>query len=491
MGKKSFAAAVIVAPLFVSACAIAPTPVTTEEMAEVVKADRTFIEENSIPITGPITLEEAVARALKNNLDYRSRILEQSMAAGQLEAGKFDMLPKLLANAGYSWRDKDLTRNSTDSVTGQPSLANPSISSDRSHTTWDIGLSWSVLDFGVSYFNAQQNADRLLVANERRRKAMHTLIQNVRSTYWRALAAQKLRDAVKITSAEAEKALTDSRRLADNRVKSPTEPLRYQRNLLENLRLMENVERELSSAEIELASLIGVRLGTRLTLVEPAGMQLKPLTTSIDRMEEIALQNNADLREQVYNVRIAAVETRKALLKLLPNLSFDYGYMHDSDKYLINQAWQEAGAKVGFNLFNLISGPAQIRAAEMNTTVSESRRMALQMAVLSQVHMSAFQYDDALRQYERAVSINDIDSRLAQIAISQERSETGNGLERISANVTAILSSIRLYHAAAKANEAVSRVQASLGLEPEIGSLDDISLDELKERIAKILQEPI
>lgn len=468
-----------------------PAPVTSEEMAAVVEADRTFIEKNNVPVTAPITQEEAVARALKHNLDYRSRILEQNLAAGQFDAGKFDMLPRVLASAGYSWRDKELTRNSIDSVTGAPSLSNPSISTDRAHATWDIGLSWSVLDFGVSYYNAQQNADRLLVANERRRKAMHTLIQNVRSTYWRALAAQKLRAQVAATTEAAEAALADSRKILESGVKNPGEPLRYQRNLLENLRLMENVEHELAAASIELASLIGARVGDKLELVEPENIEFKPLTTDLARMEEMALMNNADLREQVYNVRIAAVETRKALVKLLPNVSFDYGFKNDNDKYLINQSWQEAGVKVGFNLFNLLSGPAQIKAAEMNTSVTEAKRMALQMAVLSQVHMSAYQYEDALRQYQRSVAIYDVDHKLAEIAINQERSATGNKLERISANVTSILSAIRMYHAVSKVNEAISRVQASLGLEPEIGSLDDISLEDLTAGIAKVLKEAI
>lgn len=477
--------------LVLSGCAVTPAPFTEAEIKAVVEADRSAIESAVTAVTGPVTLEEAVARALKHNLDYRTRLMEQSLAAGQLQAGQYDMLPRLLTNAGYSWRDKESVRNSVDSVTGKAQETNPSISSERSRPTWDIGLSWSVLDFGVSYFNAKQNADRLLVANERRRKAMHNLIQNVRTTYWRALAAQKLRDRVKVTIDEAEEALADSQRILSNMVRNPVEPLRYQRNLLENLRLLENVERELASSEIELATLMGLRSGTRIQLVEPELAGFKSLESGIERMEEIALLNNADLREQFYNARIAAAETRKAMLRILPNLSFDYGYKFDGDKYLINQTWQEAGAKVSMNLFNLISGPAQIRAAEMDVQVAESRRMALQMAVLSQVHLARYQYDDSLQQYQRAVSIHDVDHQLAEIATSAERSQMGNKLERISANVTSILSAIRLYHAIAKVNEATSRVQASLGLEPEIDSLDQVPLEDLTQMIGAILRESL
>ncbi|WP_168220532.1 TolC family protein [Azospirillum thermophilum] len=464
---------------------------TETEMSAVVDADRAIIESSAIGVTGPITLEEAVARALKQNLDYRTRLMEQTLAAGQLDASKYDMLPRLLTAAGYSWRDEDNIRKSVDSVTGRQSVGNPYISTDRERATWDIGLSWSILDFGVSYYNAQQNADRLLVANERRRKAMHNLIQSVRTTYWRALAAQQLREQVRSTITEAEAALADSRRIQENRVRNPVEPLRYQRNLLENLRLLENVDRELAVAEIELATLMGVRSGTRFTLVEPGKLDFRPLGGEVARMEEIALLNNADLREQFYNTRIAATDTRKALVKLLPNISFDYGYKYDGDKYLINQMWQEAGSRVALNLFNLISGPAQIRAAEMNVSAAEAKRMALQMAVLSQVHLARYQYDDALRQYRRAVSISDVDNELAAIARSQEQSQTGGSLERVSAKVTAILSSIRLYHAVAKVNEAISRVQASLGQEPEIGSLDEIPMDTLKEQVRKSLQQTL
>ena len=60
------------------------------------------------PISGPLTIEEAIARALKFNLERRVRMLEEAVALGQYEAGRYDMLPKLLAQAGYRSRSEDL-----------------------------------------------------------------------------------------------------------------------------------------------------------------------------------------------------------------------------------------------------------------------------------------------------------------------------------------------------------------------------------------------
>lgn len=469
-------------------CAIQPKPITENELVQTNQADRVSAKQGMPELAAPLSLEEAIARALKFNLEHRTRMLEQAQAAGQLDASHYDMLPRLMANAGYASRDEENVRRAVDSVTGLPSLANPYISSEKSHSTWDLGLTWNLLDFGASYYTAKQNADRLLIAQERRRKAMHILIQNVRTAYWRAQAAEKLSDRITLSIEHAESALKDAERVSSERIKSPAESLRYQRNLLENLRLLENVQRELASARIELAGLIGINPNTRIPLAEASMEQPISLDLPVERMEEIALTHNADLREQYYNARIAAADTRKALLKLLPGLSFDYGFKHDDDKYLINQQWRDAGLRVSFNLFNLLSGPSQMKAAEMSVKVAEARRMALQMTLLTQVHLARFQYDDAQRQYQRAAALHEVDSQLAQLTENQARSQMASQLDSISANVTAILSTMRRYQAMAKVHEAASKVQATLGMEPEIGSLDETDLPTLQKQIDNALK---
>src|SRR4051812_39023878 len=170
-----------------SACmAIKPQPLTAPEIATVSAADRKQAYQDVAPLSGPLTLDEAIARAIKYNLERRTRLLEQSLAYGQFELGNFDMLPKLMASAGYRERDNDLITRSKDSVTGMPSLAHPFISSERAATTTDLSFTWSLLDFGQSYYGAKQNADRALIAAEHSRKALHNLIQDVRIAFWRA-----------------------------------------------------------------------------------------------------------------------------------------------------------------------------------------------------------------------------------------------------------------------------------------------------------------
>lgn len=55
-------------------------------------------------------------------------------------------------------RNNDLASSSRSVLTGRQSLE-PSTSQDRRRATADLTASWNVLDFGVSYYQAQQQAD--------------------------------------------------------------------------------------------------------------------------------------------------------------------------------------------------------------------------------------------------------------------------------------------------------------------------------------------
>lgn len=471
--------------LSLAACTtIVPTPVAEDTLREQGRADRVAAQARVEPVGAELTLDEALARALKYNLDRRVRMMEEALAFRQLDAIHYDMLPKLLAQAGYTSRNNDKISESRNSDTGALS---PSrfVSQDRDHTVSSIGISWNLLDLGVGYYSTRQQADRALIAGEKRRKAMHVLMQDVRTAYWRALSAQKLRDEVRATIVMAEEALADSRNAEAARVRNPLDALRYQRQVLENLRLLEAIDQELSTAGVELAALINVPLGRRLQLVEPhTAVSRKPLELPVEAMEDVAMTANADIREQHYNGRVAREETRKTLLRLFPNLSFNYGLNHDTDSYLVNNDWNEAGVQLSFNLFNLFTGPAQMRVAEAGETLAEQRRIAVQMAVLAQVHLGRLQLANSLNQLDRAEAIWEADRRIAEHTSNREASQTVSKLDRVANQTTAILSLLRRNQALAQAQAAEARLQASLGIEPAIGSVDEVALADLTAQVA-------
>lgn len=481
--------ALLAASLSLAACStLRPEPVTPREVVDIAHADQLALRQEVAPLAGPLRLEEAIARAIKYNADRRVRRMEEVLAFGGMEAARYDMLPRLVAAAGYRDRSNDLLVLSQDLSTGRV-IGGQTISSSRSAATYDLTFSWSLLDFGQSYYAAKQSADRYLIAAERSRRALHLLVQDVRTAFWRVAAAQKLATELKQATQLGEDALSDARRIEAEGLRTPLEPLRYQRQLLENLRLLELVDQELSTARIELAQLINAPRHVPLEVVEPA-TALNPawLQQPVEQLEEQALAQNAELRESVYNARIARVETRRAMLRLFPGLSFNYAVRRSDDQYLINQSWNEAGLQLSMNLLGLLAAPAQRQMAEAGVKLADQKRMSTQMAVLSQVHLARLQYANAIRQYERADSIAQVDARIAQHVANQEAAARQTQLERVAQQTTAILSQLRRYQTLSNAQAAASKLQATLGLEPAIAGADALPLDALMRKVAAALQ---
>jgi outer membrane protein TolC len=186
-GKEALVAALCAA---LCGCALTPRPLDSAEREKLATETRQRMFDGQEQMAEPLTLAEATARAIKYQGEHRQRRMEEAASAAQLDVAKWDLLPKLMLNAGYSWRNNEafgfgFTPDGTIAV-------NPSASQERTHGTSSIGLAWNLLDFGVSYFKARQLADQKLITEERRRKAVQTLMHDVRVAWWRAEAAERL-----------------------------------------------------------------------------------------------------------------------------------------------------------------------------------------------------------------------------------------------------------------------------------------------------------
>jgi outer membrane protein TolC len=464
-----------------SACAVTPTPFTQDEFAAKAKADRAAMFEGQEALSKPLSLADAVARVLMYNLDKRSKMMEETLALGQLDLDRYDLLPKLAANAGYTERSEPNATRSRDLITQTTSTSNPSYSADRFAITNDLSLTWNILDFGASYYTAHQNADRALIASERRRKSVANLVQEVRFTYWRAAAAQVLKGKVVATIASAESALKDSERVEAEKLKNPTETLRIQKTLLESIRQLEAIDQELTTAKTELAALINLPPSSsfKLDVPENGGMKIPEWSMPIEAMEEAALTNNPDLREQDYQSRISVDDTKKEILKLLPGVTLSFSRQYDQNSFLEANRWNEMGAKVSWNLINLLSAPDRLAHADSAEKVADAKRLALRMAVLAQVHVVSFQFDSAAKQFARADKLWSIEKRLADASGNQSRGGTANDIERISTETSAIAAELRRFQTYAQMQSAYGKLQTTIGADAVPERIATHSLDGL------------
>ncbi|UXY15304.1 TolC family protein [Chitiniphilus purpureus] len=465
-------------------CAVQPQAIPVQERQADLARQRTAMFAEQEPLSGAITLEDAMARALKYNLDHRLKLMEEALAQRQLDLARWDLLPRLTAEAGYFWRSNELASSSRDYATGEQSLV-PSTSSDRTHETADLTLSWNVLDFGVSYYAAQQQADRVLVLRERRRKVIHLMMQQVRQAYWQAVGAQQLETKVEPILKLTQQALDDSRRIEQEKLQAPLDTLNYQRQLLDILRQLEAVRDELAQAKPRLASIMNVPPGSPYTLTQPEGFATPRLPIAPEAMEETALVHRPELVEAGYNERIGLWETRKAMAKLLPGLNIELGVNYDSDSYLVHQSWRDLGLRVSWNLLNLLNYKNIRGSAQAQYEVAQQQHLALNMAVLTQVHVAYRDYLGRKRQFELSNDMNEVDQRILTHTRNAAKADAQGKLNEIRAQASAVMSELRLYQTYGALQNAYGQMLATLGLDPLPDEVRAHDLGTLREAIVE------
>jgi len=464
-----FGASVLV--LAISGCAVTSEPIERSVSEQRARNDLHGMYKDQEPLSGALTLHQAMARAVKYNLEGRLKVMEEALAKRQSDLSSFDMLPRMALSAGYAGRNNTNASSSQSMLTGTQSLE-PSTSQDRDRRVADLTMVWNVLDFGVSYISAKQQGDQRLIIQERRRKVINTIVQDVRSAYWRAVAAERLLTQIDSLMARVDKAQVDSQSMSEQRIGDPVQALGYQRSLIEATRQLQEQRRALSLAKTELATLINLPMGTELRLATPDDYTVPQLKVNLASLEQEALANRPELREQDYQSRISAAETRKAMLRLLPGLEFSAGGHYDSNSFLVDNRWADYGAKITWNLFNVMSAPAAIDVAKAGEEVATARRQAMSIAVLAQIYVANANFQDAVRQFKTSEQLANIDGQiLTQLRNRHEAAGLGE-LDLIRGELSTLQADLRRDLAYADLRNAYGQIFASAGLDPLPEQLD-------------------
>lgn len=466
--------------LAISGCAVNTQPIGRLASEQRAKSDLQIMFKDQEPLSGPLTLHTAMARAVKYNLEARLKVMEEAMAYRQMDLARLDMLPRMALQAGYAGRSNVSASSSRSILTGNQSLE-PSTSQDRNREIGDLTMVWNVLDFGVSYVSAKQQADQRLIIKERRRKVVHTIIQDVRSAYWRALTAERLLKRIDTLMARVQSAQDNSRQMGQERVGDVVQTLGYQRALIEATRQLKEQRRALSLAKTELATLINLPLGSDFSLTDDSSYRVPELKVDLGRLEQEALTSRPELREQDYQARISAAETRKAML---PGLELNAGAHYDSNSFLSNQSWADYGAKITWNLFEVLKAPAAINLAKTGEQVAAARRQAMSIAVLAQLHVANANYHEARQRFQTSQELAGIDEQIVEQLRNRYQADGLGELALIQGELNVLHAELERDLAYADLRNAYGQIFASAGLDPLPSELPSGRLNDIASALA-------
>jgi multidrug efflux system outer membrane protein len=414
---------------FLTACAVTPQPISVNERYEEAKTDIKQLFAQQQPFAGKLDFYEALARGLKYNLDYRIKLVNNALQAGQLKVAMFTMFPSVNASGSVYARNNQYASSGITSAGSPTDVLNSTPNTVRSAR---MGLSWNILDFGLGYVRAKQQGERIFIAEEESRKQLQHLSQDVLVAYWSAYSAQELmRDAK-----EFQVLLTQAKNKLSAAMMDKSIPkeniLNYQSALLDGSRKIIQLQYKHDKAMIDLKHLLNLPPNAEFILQPPplalrTAHDLRHLDFS--KLDALTLVNRPELRGQDYQTRIAKLGIKTAILQALPGITLNEGWNYNSNKFLVNNVWVDRSMDVAWNLLNLASLPTTLETANTQVEYEKLKLMALTLTVLTETryaysHYESLrsEYDVAHKQTENANAIFTLNKnrRLASMASDQQ-----------------------------------------------------------------------
>ena len=483
--------------LVVAACSNrTPEPLVKEDIQASAQEDYELLKDSTADVPVEIDLYQAISIAIKNNRELRTQIMDSALTLGQIDVVKFDMLPKLSANAGYKVLEKHPASTSVSMVTEKDSDGNEitgtentaanaignsptySISQETPSYTNDIGFTWNALDFGLSYVRAGQQADRYLISKELERKAIHNLTKEVIYAYWKTLSADELLAQINPLMDRVNKALDDYEYIEELLISSPMDALLYQKELLDVAQILNTQRRALMDSRAQLANLLGLMPDQEFILVN-TDKPLSELDMSLLEQEEAALFSRPELLEIRYQEKVTAAEARASMLSLFPSLTFNATWTYDSNKYLLNKDNTEYGALFGVNLLNVFQAGNINDVNKINEQIIKEQRLALSMAVLSQVHIANINYAQNLREYSNAKHYLNVAQRINELIANAQKISRFGELEVIREEASLLVARLRNDIAYAELQYSLGTLYSSVGMNFVPDNLAQVSDEEL------------
>lgn len=423
----------------------------------------------------PLTLEDVLRIVLCRNLDLLAQEYELAVQEETARAEHLRMLPPLTIDGVYQVRTKNTAALAKIlSSPLQPTQAQ--LSSTKETHQFDIRDTLNLIDFGLAYFKTKQEKYRSLIIDQQHLRFRQKLIFDTIEAYWRAIAAQKLLAETQDIMERSRRLQQSLHKMTDLRVISKVQGLEAESKMYDAELQIYVVKHQYDVAKEELSAFMGLLPGT---LYELADIDLTVENIDLGNialLEEQALASRPELAVKDQEERIARESVRMAILQMFPNASMFEDYNGDGNPFLIYHYWFSAGIRATWNLFNIPLQWHYKSAARFQEEQARQTRLALSIAVLSQVHLAHLGYIDALNFYKLTKENFEVKDNLAKAAAEELRIGEFSGVVALDFASEAIISRITTLRAYANLQIAIEQINYAVGIPLWIGqtNLSDI-----------------
>lgn len=475
--KKPLIALLFLCSFFLSGCTSSGCGVTKKDRYLHAKCDVAYFDANELPPGSVLSLDDIITIALQNDLDLavkRQRILIQKEVA---TADTLHMLPELNLAADVSKRSNSPASTSR-TLNSSSGLSPPSVSSYKTNFQSSVGVLWNLLDFGLSYYQARQSANRINIDYLEYERARQNIILRVVRSYWKAASAKfaidtaiPLVDELRVQREKLRKQIDEGIFLSD--VDAYSKLARYYQREIQlkgfNDRTdssdpTQGYEKEYENALVDLASVMGIRPGTNFDIQFDSDLAYEVDLPEENDLENIALMNRTELYQNDTQLIISKDEVKKAILRQFPTVRlFDTEY-YNQNRFLVHRDWLTAGAGITWDLFSIPYYHSLQEVAEDEVVLVKRDRLVLSMGILVQVNLGRILYEQNKEQYllslHNSIAQEKLMRSIHQQAALGKRSESDD----INARIDAALAKVNAMKVYAELQNSIEFLNNAIGL---------------------------
>jgi outer membrane protein TolC len=272
------------------------------------------------PLT--LTLQDALARARKNSVQFQAALTDQGLAHEDKVQARAALLPNLTYNNQFIYTEPN----------GTPSgvfVANNSVHEYLSQA--DVHQVFGY----TNYTDFRRTRALEAVARAKAEVAKRGLVVTVVQGYYGLIAAQRKYANAQQAASEAQGFLALSKKLENGGEVAHADVIKAQIQSNDRQRDLREAQLAMDKSRLDLAVLLFPDFNLNFTLVDDT--QLAPPLMTFDELMKQAQSRNPDLRASTAGFQAAKFEVASAQSAYLPTLTLDYFYGIDASHFAAHE----------------------------------------------------------------------------------------------------------------------------------------------------------
>jgi outer membrane protein TolC len=347
------------------------------------------------PLT--ITLQDALARARKYNVDFNAALTEQGVVHEDKVQARAILFPSVTYNNVYLYTQGN-GQNANVPIFIANNAVHEYVSQGNVHEA--IGL--------ADLANYRRSRALEAVSRAKAEIAARGLVVTVVQAYYGLLAAERKYASIQNGAAEAQRFFDLSQKLEKGGEVAHSDTIKAQIQYQDRQRDLREAQLAMEKSRLDLAVLLFPDFNENFSVVDD--LDLAPPLQSFDELEQAAEANNPDLRVARFSLQATESERSGARAGYFPNLVLDYWYGIDSTNFAtgrvifvpqasggaipvaVNNLGSSASATLNIPIWNWGITHSKVVQADLKRKQAQRELSWVQRKLLAQIRSA---YDEA------------------------------------------------------------------------------------------------